>query len=386
MNDKEWPDEVEEVAAEPKRRGAQAPPVPRNETEPPSRDKAFNNVIRQLFISLNQSRFLPVSDGVTAHMVIAEALIRDADGLRVLYQENVAAEEGTFLEAGRNAAGVRAARHVHSPNSNIWSVTVDELCRVLGDVVVGDFVSKHKFDANSEPGGWPAWTIALHLHGDFDFPDGDKVKPFSRLRPTYWHLRHDVRADGVRAFAYGPDCSFQLTLDIGFVGARVERGVMRWDVRGDDGGYSLCCQAMEIPDAAFESGLSDLEIMNSWHRSRANHYLQNGYPRAAEGRVAWKDWLLSFRPLIISVYPGVPDLDDRRPGYDTYHVCGGPPTCPDWFSHEPIEVSEELAIATIIQRPHMLVLALRGHGGGWTREALVNRVQRLAHTVLPLSL
>ena len=135
----EWPDDAEEVEAgeaEAEAAGVEglrtpAPPSPDEEDERFIWNMGVLTRLRQRGMGAG----LALSDGVTNHVVTCLGILR-VEGRQYIigYLDSWGREgRGTFLEGGKNVAGVRARRE--DDDGTTWSVTHEEFFRVFDELI-----------------------------------------------------------------------------------------------------------------------------------------------------------------------------------------------------------------------------------------------------------
>lgn len=340
VSDPEWPEEIEEVPVD-LYRAADAPP-----TAPaglPPGDAGVGVFANHLWLALGQAPLLPLADDVTTHMVALEGLVREGADRRILFDDP--SGDGTFLEEGRNTAGVRAKRYVHGRATGIWSVTFAELARVYRGGVM------------YHPG-----------------------QPVRRSELRGWFVGHDVFADRVLAHVHGPACSFQLELHGRFIAASEGHGLVRWDVAADEGGYSLCFEAVAIPPHVNTEATPDVF---QWYIFNWTAQTDPDRHRAFVARATVEGhWLLTHDYVHYAAVDGVSDPRGGRPYQGVYRICGLPDQLPEPFEADPIPVSDHLVYAVLVRRSNALVFALRGHRSGWTPRSLTDRLHKILLSVI----
>jgi hypothetical protein len=93
-------------------------------------------VLRNLGVNLGRGRgvTLHFSDGFTNHCVTAMGLVAQRRTYRVVYWDPWSAERGSFLQDGKNLAGVKAMPYGDS--GRLWSITEEEFFRVFDSGIV----------------------------------------------------------------------------------------------------------------------------------------------------------------------------------------------------------------------------------------------------------
>ncbi len=76
----------------------------------------------------NKIAGLALSDGVTTHMVTFRQLFTQGRQYMIVFEETWPPERGTFLQEGKNVAGIRAQPY-DTPKS-LWMVTHNEFFKV----------------------------------------------------------------------------------------------------------------------------------------------------------------------------------------------------------------------------------------------------------------
>jgi hypothetical protein len=128
----EWPDVIEEVEAhEPhpaEPAGLAELRRPERPADPLDEDRQFLRQMEILY-QLGSHTFgvISLSDGVTNHVVNGGGIATEGRHYLVLYHETYAPEAGTFLQEGRNVAGVKARAY---GEPGVWAVTQEEFFRV----------------------------------------------------------------------------------------------------------------------------------------------------------------------------------------------------------------------------------------------------------------
>ena len=135
----EWPEEAEEVEsgeteAEANVAGGLRPPDP---PSPDADDERFiwNMGVLTRLRQRGMGAGLAFSDGVTNHVVTCLGILR-AEGRQYIigYLDSWGREgRGTFLEEGKNVAGVKARRE--EDDGTTWSVTHEEFFRVFDKLI-----------------------------------------------------------------------------------------------------------------------------------------------------------------------------------------------------------------------------------------------------------
>lgn len=143
----DWPDEVEEVAsAEPSEtESASVAQLSAKSLAEDEEDQRYVYVVGLLASLSRGPSILAISDGVTNHCVPSSGIAVQGRTYWIYYQDPWGPERGSFLQKGKNVAGVEAQPVEGTPGC--WAVTHEELMRVLDSAIV---VSPKK-EGESEP-------------------------------------------------------------------------------------------------------------------------------------------------------------------------------------------------------------------------------------------
>lgn len=133
----EWPEEIEEIHATELHpiEAVNIDTLRKRERDSSSvdddllEDGIYLSRIRVLTdIANNGSAILALSDGVTNHMVVFRQIFTQSRQYMIVFKESWPPERGTFLQEGKNVAGVKAQAY-DAPNS-LWMVTHNEFFKV----------------------------------------------------------------------------------------------------------------------------------------------------------------------------------------------------------------------------------------------------------------
>lgn len=132
----EWPEEIEDIAAEESAEAEPATVAALVATSLPedAEDRRYVKVVGRLS-GLTEVSMLMLSDGVTSHTVKFEGISAKGRTYLIHYYDpgGPGPGLGSFLQKGKNAAGVAAQAVEGKPGH--WKITHEELMRVFDDFI-----------------------------------------------------------------------------------------------------------------------------------------------------------------------------------------------------------------------------------------------------------
>jgi hypothetical protein len=143
-----WPDETEEVAPrEPSAtESGNIAELAASSLADDEEDRRYVYIVGLLH-QLSSDSSLALSDGVINHVVASTGIAVEGRTYWIYYRDSWGPEGGSFLQKGKNVAGVEA-RPVEGA-SGCWAVNHEELMRVLDSAIV----ESPKDERESEPAG-----------------------------------------------------------------------------------------------------------------------------------------------------------------------------------------------------------------------------------------
>lgn len=129
----EWPDSMEDAETVDRKPVERVEARDRFTAQPVSDHDDDLRYVSQMMtlVKLSEQELcvMGVSDGYTDHTVNFRKLYPEGRHYVIVYWEPWPIERGTFLEEGKNAAGVRA--RLYDSKNREWAITHEELFRVL---------------------------------------------------------------------------------------------------------------------------------------------------------------------------------------------------------------------------------------------------------------
>jgi len=111
-------------------------------------DRRYINVVDLLHKLPQGPAILALSDGVTNHYVTSTGFSVEGRIYWIYYQDPWGPKRGSFLQKGKNIAGVEARPVEGKPGA--WAITHEEMMRVLDSSIVVDGAKKRRGDRSSE--------------------------------------------------------------------------------------------------------------------------------------------------------------------------------------------------------------------------------------------
>ena len=133
----DWPDAVESgEMREPAAESIGLAQFVAKSTAEDDEDRKYVNVVGMLHKLRNGPAILALSDGVTNHCVTSSGISVDGRTYWIYYMDPWGVDRGSFLQKGKNVAGVEARPAEGQPG--MWAITHEELIRVLDSAITID--------------------------------------------------------------------------------------------------------------------------------------------------------------------------------------------------------------------------------------------------------